>query len=93
MGVCCLSWVGRREWGFFGIGFPFFGAASLKKWADEQKYFRAFPDILDLIYTNVVLPTAVNKKGKREAKEYDWHKDSIRKIVESIGCCEQSAST
>jgi len=62
-------------------------------WLGEPKYFGALPDLLDLMYTNVVLPTAVNKKGKREAKEYEWHKDSIRRIVESIGRCEQSAST
>ena len=70
-----------------------FVADPQRVWLDEQKYFRALPDILDLMYTNVVLPTAVNKNGKREAKEYHWHKDSIRKIVESIGRCEQSAST
>lgn len=59
-------------------------------WLDENDAFMALPDALDRMHATVVLPTAVDKKSKKEAREYAIHAQSIRKIIESIGRCEQA---
>ena len=59
-----------------------------KFWLDEHPYFRKIPDMLDKIYDRIVQPTVVDEHTQREAAEYYKHKESIRKIVDSILRCE-----
>ena len=44
--------------------------------------------MLDKIYTRIVQPTVVDEYTRHEAAEYHKHKESIRKIVDSILRCE-----
>ena len=59
-------------------------------WLDENDAFMSLPDELDRMHATVVAPTAVDRKTKQEAREYDIHAKSIRKIIASIGRCEQA---
>ena len=60
----------------------------LQFWLDEHPYFLKIPDMLDTIYTRIVQPTVMDESTRREADEYYKHKESIRKIVDSILRCE-----
>ena len=60
-------------------------------WLDEHAQFVTLPDALDLMYVTVVSGTAVDEESRREAKHYNKHAEAIRKVVESIGRCEQSS--
>ena len=60
----------------------------LQFWLDEHPYFRKIPDMLDKIYDRIIQPTVVDESTRREAAEYHKHKESIRKIVDSILRCE-----
>lgn len=59
-------------------------------WLDENDAFMNLPNELDRMHATVVAPTAVDRKTKQEAREYDIHAKSIRKIIASIGRCEQA---
>ena len=63
----------------------------LQFWLDEHPYFRKIPDMLDKIYTRIVQPTVVDEYTRHEAAEYYKHKESIRKIVDSILRCEAAS--
>ena len=60
----------------------------LQFWLDEHPYFRKIPDMLDKIYDRIVKPTVVDEYTRHEAAQYESHKESIRKIVDSILRCE-----
>ena len=62
----------------------------LQFWLDEHPYFLKIPDMLDKIYSRIVQPTVMDESTRREAAEYYKHKESIRKIVDSILRCEAS---
>ena len=75
----------RVHWHYTGIANP------IGTWIHENQLFYSLPDELDDQYTTVVLPTVDGtRKTKQEAREYLLHKNSIRKIVESIHKCEQA---
>eukprot|EP00966_Prymnesium_polylepis_P051136 1183598-Prymnesium_polylepis.2 len=59
-------------------------------WLDENDAFMSLPNELDRMHATVVAPTAVDRKTKQEAREYNIHAKSIRKIIASIGRCEQA---
>lgn len=62
----------------------------VRVWIHETKSFYNLPSWLDHEFATVVQPSDDGtRKAKKEVKEYGLHKDSIAKIIASIGRCEE----
>ena len=66
-------------------------ADPLSAWLDHSEAFYALPASLDRQYNNVVLRTLDGAQQRRkEAREYELHKDSLRRMIEAFGRCERA---
>ena len=60
----------------------------VKVFLHENKLLKKLPSILQHEYDVIVAPTSVNRATKKEAYQYRSHMASIKRIIESIGRCE-----
>ncbi len=60
----------------------------IKTFLHENKLFNNLPDVLEHEYNVIVKPTGVDKDSKDERRDYRNHVKAIKKIINSIGRCE-----
>ena len=63
----------------------------MRFYLDHHEDFANLPAMLERMHYVVVAPTAEDAHTKAEARDYELHAASVRKIVEAILRCERTA--
>jgi hypothetical protein len=63
----------------------------MRFYLDHHDDFANLPSMLERMHYVVVAPTAVDEHSRAEARDYELHAASVRKIVEAILRCEGTA--